>query len=54
MAVMTPRPGSDADYIRDKARRDLLNLLEGVSKAADPGPAIDYSAICTNNSPGPG
>ncbi|KAJ9269015.1 hypothetical protein DTO212C5_4854 [Paecilomyces variotii] len=27
---MAPRPGSDADYIRDKARRDLLDLLEGV------------------------
>ncbi|KAL2219592.1 vacuolar sorting protein [Thermoascus aurantiacus ATCC 26904] len=27
---MAPHPGSDADYIRDKARRDLLTLLEGV------------------------
>ncbi|PYH94177.1 vacuolar sorting protein [Aspergillus ellipticus CBS 707.79] len=27
---MAPYPGSDADYFRDKARRDLLNLLEGV------------------------
>jgi len=33
---MAPHPGSDADYIRDKARRDLLTLLEGVSKAAAP------------------
>jgi hypothetical protein len=41
MAVMAPRPGSDADYIRDKARRDLLNLLEGVSKAADLVPVIN-------------
>lgn len=30
---MAPHPGSEADHIRDKARRDLLNLLEGVSKA---------------------
>jgi hypothetical protein len=30
---MVPFPGSDADYFKDKARRDLLNLLEGVSKA---------------------
>ncbi|KAK2813186.1 hypothetical protein FQN50_000864 [Emmonsiellopsis sp. PD_5] len=27
---MAPHPGSEAEYIRDKARRDLLNLLEGV------------------------
>ncbi|GIJ89026.1 hypothetical protein Asppvi_007954 [Aspergillus pseudoviridinutans] len=27
---MAPFPGSDADYIKDKARRDLLTLLEGV------------------------
>ncbi|PWY71739.1 vacuolar sorting protein [Aspergillus heteromorphus CBS 117.55] len=27
---MAPYPGSDADYFRDKARRDFLNLLEGV------------------------
>ncbi|RDW78995.1 Sec1 family protein [Aspergillus mulundensis] len=27
---MAPFPGSDADYSKDKARRDLLNLLEGV------------------------
>ncbi|GFF28230.1 vacuolar protein sorting-associated protein 33A [Aspergillus lentulus] len=27
---MAPYPGSDADYIKDKARRDLLTLLEGV------------------------
>ncbi|KAL4868683.1 hypothetical protein BDV12DRAFT_185737 [Aspergillus spectabilis] len=27
---MAPFPGSDADYFKDKARRDLLNLLEGV------------------------
>lgn len=30
---MAPNPASDADYLRDKARRDLLALLEGVSKA---------------------
>ncbi|KAL1963117.1 hypothetical protein VTN77DRAFT_8660 [Rasamsonia byssochlamydoides] len=27
---MAPHPGSDADYFRNKARRDLLTLLEGV------------------------
>ncbi|KAL4955436.1 Sec1-like protein [Aspergillus filifer] len=27
---MAPFPGSDADHFKDKARRDLLNLLEGV------------------------
>ncbi|KAF7593137.1 Vacuolar protein sorting-associated protein 33B [Aspergillus hancockii] len=27
---MAPFPGSDADYFKDRARRDLLNLLEGV------------------------
>jgi hypothetical protein len=31
---MAPRLGSEADHIRDKARRDLLTLLEGVSKSA--------------------
>lgn len=30
---MAPHTGSDADYFKDKARRDLLALLEGVSKA---------------------
>ena len=30
---MASRLGSEADYIRDKARRDLLTLLEGVSKS---------------------
>jgi hypothetical protein len=28
---MAPHPGEEADYIRDKARKSLLNLLEGVS-----------------------
>ncbi|KAK2855707.1 hypothetical protein FQN49_004924 [Arthroderma sp. PD_2] len=27
---MAPHPGSEAEYIKEKARRDLLNLLEGV------------------------
>ncbi|EEH42838.1 tethering complex ATP-binding subunit VPS33 [Paracoccidioides brasiliensis Pb18] len=27
---MAPDPGSEAEYIKEKARRDLLNLLEGV------------------------
>lgn len=33
MAAMAPYSTSDADYLRDKARRDLLTLLEAVSKA---------------------
>ncbi len=27
---MAPHPGQEADYIRDKAKKSLLNLLEGV------------------------
>ncbi|KAM5463331.1 Vacuolar protein-sorting-associated protein 33 [Microsporum audouinii] len=27
---MAPHPGSEAEYLKEKARRDLLNLLEGV------------------------
>ena len=30
---MTPRPESEATHLREKARRELLGLLEGVSKA---------------------
>lgn len=30
---MAPHVGFDADTIKEKARRDLLTLLEGVSKA---------------------
>jgi hypothetical protein len=30
---MAPHAGFDTDSIKDKARKDLLNLLEGVSKA---------------------
>jgi hypothetical protein len=32
--IMAPHVGFDTDQIRDKARKDLLYLLEGVSKAA--------------------
>jgi hypothetical protein len=28
---MTPLPGNEADHLREKARRDLLDLLESVS-----------------------
>jgi hypothetical protein len=28
---MAPRAGFDAEQVRDKARKDLLHLLEGVS-----------------------
>ena len=31
--VMAPHAGFDTDLIKQKARKDLLNLLEGVSKA---------------------
>lgn len=30
---MAPHPGIDTDQIKEKARKDLLNLLEGVCKA---------------------
>lgn len=32
-AGMAPHPGIDTDHIREKARKDLLDLLEGVCKA---------------------
>lgn len=30
---MAPRPESEAEHLRTKARKELLGLLEGVSKA---------------------
>ena len=30
---MAPHPGVDTDQIKEKARKDLLDLLEGVCKA---------------------
>lgn len=30
---MAPHPGIDTDEIRDKARKELLDLLEGVCKS---------------------
>lgn len=30
---MSPHPGIDTDAIKDKARKDVLDLLEGVCKA---------------------
>ena len=30
---MAPHPGIDIDQIRDKAKKDLLDLLQGVCKA---------------------
>ena len=30
---MAPHPGLDTDQIKDKARKALLDLLEGVCKA---------------------
>jgi hypothetical protein len=35
--IMAPHAGFDPDSIKQKARKDLLHLLEGVSKAF-PGP----------------
>jgi lysine-specific histone demethylase 1 len=32
--MMAPHVGFDTEQIRDKARKDLLYLLEGVSKTA--------------------
>jgi len=40
---MAPHVGFDTELIRDKARKDLLYLLEGVSKLALPrlpGPSM--------------
>lgn len=30
---MAPHPGIDTDQIKEKARKELLDLLEGVCKA---------------------
>jgi hypothetical protein len=30
---MAPRPELEAEHLREKARKELLGLLEGVSKA---------------------
>lgn len=40
---MAPHVGFDTDQIRDKARKDLLYLLEGVSKASQLVPAHTVS-----------
>ena len=32
---MAPHPGIDTEQIREKARKDILDLLEGVCKAID-------------------
>ena len=48
---MAPNPASDADYFRDKARRDLLVLLEGVSKALRAVGPPHYSRL--NSDAGP-
>lgn len=34
---MAPHVGFDVEHIREKARRDILNLLEGVRKANHSG-----------------
>jgi hypothetical protein len=48
-AAMAPYPGSDADYLGSKARKDLLALLEGVSKAAYPSPVCVVCASLTGS-----
>jgi hypothetical protein len=40
---MGPLPGSEAVHLRTKARKDLLNLLEGVSKAEASLMRVSYS-----------
>lgn len=40
---MAPHVEFDTDQIRDKARKDLLYLLEGVSKASQSVPAYIVS-----------
>ena len=34
IVVMAPHPGIDTDQIRDKVRRSLFDLLEGVCKGS--------------------
>jgi O-succinylbenzoate synthase len=41
---MAPKIELEADHLRDKARKDLLGLLEGVSKAAVVGLLIGHLA----------
>ena len=48
---MASHSGADADYFKDKARRDLLNLLEGVSKALRAVGPPHYSRL--NSDAGP-
>ena len=33
LPAMAPHPGIDTDHIQEKARKDLLDLLEGVCEA---------------------
>ena len=37
---MAPHPGIDTDQIKDKARKDLLDLIHGVCKAFSTSPRI--------------
>lgn len=37
---MPPNIDREADHIREKAKKDLLGLLEGVSKAAALAPSV--------------
>lgn len=41
---MAPKIELEADHLRDKARKDLLALLEGVSKAAVVGLPLTQNA----------
>ena len=43
---MAPHPGVDPDQIKEKARKDLLDLLEGVCKAQHLDPNVLLSTKC--------
>jgi hypothetical protein len=50
--TMAPHVGFDTDQIKDKARKDLLYLLEGVSKeppSNEPFKAPTYVSVCTGS-----
>ena len=43
---MAPHPGIDPEQIRDKARKDILDLLESVCESVSPfNPYLDLFAL---------
>lgn len=42
---MAPRAGFDTEQLRDKARKDLLHLLEGVSRCIRSERAILHAGL---------